>query len=659
MKGFKNLYLRKNVNGLDPKLFAAQRIKANAWALTTICIGLSLWFFLMIVRTLLIGYSFKQLLTSPVDMVRVILGSHYDFLLVLGLTLFFIAIGLPARKNKPLTALVRGSFFFMGIAVQLLGIFSALFYQKTGGGITYQWLVYSDFFQSTDSQNAIMANINGQVIGLIAGFSTLFILFSYLIRWGFYRLKISHYIPMIMVLFTIAYIPISKWHFSKRPWKGMQIINPVLAFIESMPMFQEQPGLFSMPLEEEDIHAQINMHQSPSNLPVIDSTGNIKNVIILVLESVPAEYLEVYGGKYPVTPNIKKFEDRSLQIDYAYAHTPSTNRAMFSTLSSLYPKISFNSITKNHTEIQTPTITSELGEKGYRTSFFTSADNRFQDIGDYLKAREFNAIGDYQTIECESADFNASISGWKFLDGIEDLCVGGKFANWMDENPEQPFFSMLWTVQTHYPYYTTGEIEDFQAGTTIENQYLNALKDGDSLFGQVMNLLIEKELDDETLVVLMGDHGEAFGKHNQTGHANQIYEENVRIPLIFYHPNLFQGEKLNIIAGEIDIAPSIFNVLNIETPQIWQGQSIFSENFRNSAFMFSPYSRFVFGYRYDNYKVIYDAGHDNFEVFDLTNDPGELDNIATQVPEITQEAHRKLASWVQYHEQIMAPLLNE
>ena len=151
MKGFKNLYLRKNVNGLDPKLFAAQRIKANAWALTTICIGLSLWFFLMIVRTLLIGYSFKQLLTSPVDMVRVILGSHYDFLLVLGLTLFFIAIGLPARKNKPLTALVRGSFFFMGIAVQLLGIFSALFYQKTGGGITYQWLVYSDFFQSTDS----------------------------------------------------------------------------------------------------------------------------------------------------------------------------------------------------------------------------------------------------------------------------------------------------------------------------------------------------------------------------------------------------------------------------------------------------------------------------------------------------------------------------
>ncbi|MCB0844077.1 MAG: hypothetical protein KDE26_12550, partial [Bacteroidetes bacterium] len=195
MKGFKNLYLRKNVNGLDPKLFAAQRIKANAWALTTICIGLSLWFFLMIVRTLLIGYSFKQLLTSPVDMVRVILGSHYDFLLVLGLTLFFIAIGLPARKNKPLTALVRGSFFFMGIAVQLLGIFSALFYQKTGGGITYQWLVYSDFFQSTDSQNAIMANINGQVIGLIAGFSTLFILFSYLIRWGFYRLKISHYIP--------------------------------------------------------------------------------------------------------------------------------------------------------------------------------------------------------------------------------------------------------------------------------------------------------------------------------------------------------------------------------------------------------------------------------------------------------------------------------
>ena len=75
--------------------------------------------------------------------------------------------------------------------------------------------------------------------------------------------------------------------------------------------------------------------------------------------------------------------------------------------------------------------------------------------------------------------------------------------------------------------------------------------------------------------------------------------------------------------------------------------------------MFSPYSRFVFGYRYENYKVIYDAGYDHFEVFDLDQDPMELNNIATQVPEITQDAHRKIASWVQYHEQIMGPLLNE
>lgn len=66
-----------------------------------------------------------------------------------------------------------------------------------------------------------------------------------------------------------------------------------------------------------------------------------------MMESVPSRYIETFGGKYPVTPNIKSYASDSLRFDNIYAHTPSTNYSIFSLFSSLYNDISYYGMGQN------------------------------------------------------------------------------------------------------------------------------------------------------------------------------------------------------------------------------------------------------------------------------------------------------------------------
>jgi arylsulfatase A-like enzyme len=208
----------------------------------------------------------------------------------------------------------------------------------------------------------------------------------------------------------------------------------------------------------------------------------------------------------------------------------------------------------------------------------------------------------------------------------------------------------MWTYQTHYPYYPSGSNINFNTNDESLERYLNALHNSDNALQKLVEGLKELNMFNSTLIVVLGDHGEAFGRHGQTAHAGEIFEENIHIPLILINPLLFNGEHINTAGGISDLAPTIFSILGKPIPPEWQGENLFSLNRRSKVYFFNPYSDYLFGCRDGDYKFIYNATKNTSALYNLKTDPYESVNIAGQLPEYVKELNKHLNGWIQYQD---------
>jgi phosphoglycerol transferase MdoB-like AlkP superfamily enzyme len=401
---------------------------------------------------------------------------------------------------------------------------------------------------------------------------------------------------------------------------------------------------------------KLDLFAKKSRGPYVKKNPEIKNVIMVVMESTSAEYVQPYASQYKITPYLEKHLSQSIVFDNIYAHAPSTNNSMVSILGSMYPWLSYDCVTKEHPDIKIPTLSSELKKKGYRTAFFNSADNRFQKANEFLANRKFDEIKDCNSMQCKDR-FEVKSESWKYLDGKDDECTANDLTNWIKKKSKQPFFAMMWTYQTHYPYFVSGEEKVYNESDPVFNRYLNAVHHNDFVLGKILNELKANGLSESTLVIVVGDHGEAFGRHNQTMHASGIYEENLHVPCIFINP-AFKGEHYTGVGGLVDIAPTIMNQLGFSGAKRWQGKNLFETDENNDrVYFFTPWADYLFGYREGNKKYIFNATKNITEIYDLKSDPLETKNLALQFPDKVNTCHQRIAGWVQSVNQYKTSLL--
>jgi len=131
------------------------------------------------------------------------------------------------------------------------------------------------------------------------------------------------------------------------------------------------------------------------------------------------------------------------------------------------------------------------------------------------------------------------------------------------------------------------------------------------------------------------------------------------VPLYFINPILFHGERKRDIAGMKDLATTTLSIIDVDIPRKWQGRDLLSTN-SNEVFFFAPWSDYLFGYRKDNKKYIFNESWNTVEVYDLNTDPNEKINLYR--PGMNEEianARNRVAAWVQFQDKFVKQILRE
>ena len=626
-------------------------------AVKIIYTAVSLFIILIVIRGNILAFPWK----SPAAIIsyfpKALLSAFYDFRFVLLLTLVFgLIVNLLKSRPRYQQYLYYG-FVVLAILCALAAVLNERTIRIIGSPFSYQWLYYSDFLGSADSKNAMLANVSWKLSGVIIVVCVLMLLIAkllirfhnYLNRGGSFRAKPTF---IALAVITVCYSLAANWYKSKKGWQYTQLANPITFFFESVVNTDKGNLLFTMkvPGTFEDLPAT----KTTGSIAVSNTPSKIKNVVFFILESVPARYMDQYGGKYNVTPEIDKVIPHSILFKNAYAHSPATNNSMVSIMGSMYPWISHKSITREYPEIKLNAISSLLKNNGYRTVFYNSGDLKYQRANEFLLHQGFETVEDFSSKYCRDRQFIVKGKRWENPDGSDDHCMVDAFSEWVGTDDQKPFFATIWSVQTHYPYFYSGKEKDYKVESADFNRYLNALRHTDEAFGRLMAILRKRGLEESTLVVIVGDHGEAFGQHQQYTHASKIYEENVHVPLILVNKNLFAGQTNDIISGHIDIAPTVMGLLGLPANEQWQGQDLFTADKNKRTYFFAPWSDYLFGYREGNHKFIYNATKNVSEVYDLAKDPEEKVNIASHFPaDYVDKGQKRLAQWIQYQDKFI------
>jgi arylsulfatase A-like enzyme len=527
--------------------------------------------------------------------------------------------------------------------------------RQVGKPINYNWLYYSGFLKSVDAQNALKKNITPAFVanvayilsaGLLAAYGIAFLLRSFNKKPERIFLPIA---SILLLLLATGFVQKRQHKFNES-----KVVNPVSFFLSSVIQASKTPPLFSVKVSRPVEDNIIRMHEAYAG-GQLQPADAITNVVVFVMESTPTSVVQMYDSTYRVTPNLDKWKSSARIFTNMYAHQSNTANTMFSLLSGVYPPLGYVDTLVESPKLSAASLPGTLKQYGWNSSLFFSSDLTYYNLGRYAARQQVGTLEDSKNMDCNISRFQSE--GYFQLEGLDDHCIVNRYLRQLDETKNEKRFSILWTNQTHYPYFVSKPSKAKLSDNADLNSYLNALAEVDERFGKLMAGLQERKVLDQTLVVVVGDHGEAFGTHSQTGHATYIYEENIHIPCMLINPRLFKGKRDDRMGGVIDIAPTIAHILGIERGKTWQGQSLMGSTPRDHSFVFAPLSDPLFGSRFGNWKFIYNSSSGEFELYDLAKDPKEVKNVADQFPSVARQEYEMVAAWAQYHNRKMKELL--
>lgn len=360
-----------------------------------------------------------------------------------------------------------------------------------------------------------------------------------------------------------------------------------------------------------------------------------RNVVMVVLESAGARYLRPYGASNDPMPNLSNMANSAIVFENAYSVYPESIKGLFSVLCSRYPAMDTNQ--DSYSRIVTPGIASILKAAGYHTALFHSGRFMYLGMESVVQNRGYDVIED-------AGDIGGNVQS-SF--GVDEPSTVRRALAWVDSLPRSDrFFLTYLPIAGHHPYDTPepGPFPELQD----RDRYLNALHYCDSAVGALLRELRDRGIDQKTLFIMFGDHGEAFGQHSGNfAHSQFIYEENIHVPYLISLPGITDREiRVPDTVSLIDTAPTILDFLGLSSRPDYQGSSAIDTRPAMGLF-YTDYSLGLVGLRDGRWKYIYELESRRSELFDLDQDPSETTDLSGSLPDRTATYHNLLLRWSQ------------
>lgn len=328
------------------------------------------------------------------------------------------------------------------------------------------------------------------------------------------------------------------------------------------------------------------------------------NVIVIVEESLSAEYLGAFGNRQGLTPNLDRLAGESLLFTRLYATGTRTVRGLEAIDLSI-PPLPGTSVVKRPKHEDFFSWGSLMREKGYDTKFIYAGYGYFDDMNHFFAHNGFDIV--------DRTDFAAEEISFANVWGVCDEDLFSKTIREAGKSHAagRPFFSMVMTTSNHRPFtYPEGKI-DIPSHTGREG----GVKYADYAIGRFLERASKEAWFHDTLFVIVADH--CAGSAGKTALPVKKYE----IPMMVYAPSHVRPQRVDRLASQIDVAPTVLGLLNASYRTKFFGRDILAPGPPRERAFLSTYQKL--GFMDDNSLVVLEPGK-KIESYAYRRDDGLL-----------------------------------
>ncbi len=392
----------------------------------------------------------------------------------------------------------------------------------------------------------------------------------------------------------------------------------------------------------------------------------MKNVILLTIDALRKDVLGCYGNKNNLTPFLDSLQPKCIKFTKSQTSGPYTQASFPGILTSSYY---FKYSRQKKLSLKRTLISEVLKKSEITTVAFHS--NPYL-CGYFGWNRGWDVF--YDSMQDEVSDKIPYIKG----NGINHK-VDQWLSSYSKNNNYRPFF--LWThyMDVHEPYIPTKEylnkvdpsinlsedemvdlfkniilkrdVSNKETVKLLKKLYDAGVCETDNYVKEFFSILEKRNVLKDTAIIITTDHGDEFGEHNGLSHDGKMYSELISSPLLIYRYNRTQGEVCDNLVSNIDISPTILHLFGLESFEKFRGHSmlplknypqngVFGEAIGKTSSHEKETDKPIYFYQENDLKIIYREDNQSWEMYNLQEDPEEVNNIIEYSSEIERMKSR-------------------
>ncbi|MBN2139340.1 MAG: LTA synthase family protein [Sedimentisphaerales bacterium] len=354
-----------------------------------------------------------------------------------------------------------------------------------------------------------------------------------------------------------------------------------------------------------------------------------QNVVIVILEGVQYAYTSLTPAGRAATPYLAGMAEQGVEFENTRSSVTHTTKALFSLLTGRFPSASEDLAEAVPVAESYASLATILHRQaGYRTAFFQSAKGNFESRPGLIYNLGFEKFW--------ARDDLGDPNHFIYYLACDEFAMIEPLAEWMQKD-RQPFLLAILCSVTHDPY----DVPLWYAERAKEpvERYRQTIEYTDGFLKELDAKLADLGLADNTILCVVGDHGEAFGEHGVSGHDQIAYEETLRIPFCMKSSLIAgRGKKIKKPTSSIDLAPTVLELLGFDTAAgRFDGLNALGAIPKDRKVYFCGWVREgLSGFVQGDRKYVYDPADQAVGYYDLVKDPMEL--AIVNLPQTDAEA---------------------